>query len=274
MGDLNPRFGFAWQPGWAPNTVIRGAYDISSFMEGNGISNMAVINPPNKIQISQIYASGTDYPANTFSQGYSPYQKVPCTASQLVAAGTTGTPSPCLSGEVTHATDPNIRPAMNEQWNFTLQHQFHNNFTASVGYVGNHDIQHGRHLLVQPESSDLWYPAGEGPGRKPRHGSRRGSRPLHENLVKAGVSQARFNASDAVSNFDALEVTVSQRNHHGLDMQANYTHVQVPDQLTGPTLARMATRKAPANSRTKAAATSSRTSTIPWAITASAPSTL
>ena len=62
VGDLNPRFGFAWQPRWAPNTVFRGAYDISSYMEGNGISNMAVINPPNTLQISQIYNSGTDYP--------------------------------------------------------------------------------------------------------------------------------------------------------------------------------------------------------------------
>ena len=43
------------------------------------------------------------------------------------------------------------------------------------------------------------------------------------NLVKAGVSQARFNASDAISRYDAMEVTLAQKGYHGLDLQANYT---------------------------------------------------
>jgi hypothetical protein len=47
--------------------------------------------------------------------------------------------------------------------------------------------------------------------------------PFMKNLVKAGVAQARFNASDAISNYDALELTVAQKNYHGLDLQANYT---------------------------------------------------
>jgi Carboxypeptidase regulatory-like domain/TonB-dependent Receptor Plug Domain len=224
IGDLNPRFGFAWQPGWAPNTVIRGAYDISSFMEGNGISNMAVINPPNELQINQIYNSGTDYPTNTFSQGYSPYQTVPCTAQELIAAGTTGTASPCLSGEVTHATDPNLRPAMNQQWNFTIQHQFHNNFTASAAYVGNHDthmadiywynqkvLTSGTQQVKDLAGNLVTVPAVA-------------AGPYMQNLVKAGVSQARFNASDAISNYDALELTLAQKGYHGLDLQANYTY--------------------------------------------------
>ena len=86
IGDLQPRFGFAWQPGWAPNTVLRGAYDISSFMEGNGISNMAVINPPNSILINQTNTSGANllYPQYTLTNGYAPYQNA-CTAAELQA---------------------------------------------------------------------------------------------------------------------------------------------------------------------------------------------
>jgi hypothetical protein len=154
--------------------------------------------------------------------GYSPYQNA-CTAAELVAAGSTGTPSPCLSGAVTHATDPNLRPAMNQQWNLTVQHQFHNNLTASLGYVGNKDDHmsdiywYNQKVLtsatqqVKDASGNLVTVPAVAPG------------PFMQNLVAAGVGQARYNASDAISRYEALEATVSQKNYHGLDMQANFT---------------------------------------------------
>ena len=38
-----------------------------------------------------------------------------------------------------------------------------------------------------------------------------------------GVGQARYNASDGISTFNALEATVAQKNFHGLDLQFSYT---------------------------------------------------
>ena len=221
---FQPRIGFAWQPRFAPNTVLRGAYDMSSFMEGNGISNMAVINPPNSIAISQNNTSGSNllYPQYTLDNGYSPYQNS-CTAAELVAAGTTGTPSPCLSGAVTHATDPHLQPAVNQQWNLTVQHQFKSNLTASIGYVGNKDdhmsdifwynqkvLTSGTQQVTDGAGHLVTVPATE-------------AGPYMQNLVKAGVGQARFNGSSAISSFQAMEATVSQKNFHGLDLQANFT---------------------------------------------------
>ncbi len=219
IGDIQPRFGFAWQPSFAPGTVVRGAYDISSFMEGVGISNMAVINPPNSILINQFNTSGANllYPQYTFSNGYAPYQNA-CTLAELEALS----PS-CLSGEVTHATDPNLRPAMNQQWNFTIQHQFHNNFTASIGYVGDKDdhmtdifwynqkvLTSGTQVVTDNQGNKVTVPAVA-------------AGPYMQELVAAGVSQARYNGSNAVSRYEALEATLAQKRFHDLDLQANYT---------------------------------------------------
>jgi hypothetical protein len=41
-------------------------------------------------------------------------------------------------------------------------------------------------------------------------------------IVNAGA-QARYNASDGFSRYNALEATLVQKNYHGLDYQASYT---------------------------------------------------
>jgi hypothetical protein len=41
-------------------------------------------------------------------------------------------------------------------------------------------------------------------------------------IVNAGA-QARYNASDGISRYNALEATLAQKNYHGLEMQASYT---------------------------------------------------
>lgn len=226
IGDYEPRFGFAWQPRFAPNTVIRGAYDISSFMEGNGISNMNVINPSNTTQVYQnnVGSSPAIYPPGTFSQGYTPYQST-CTGAQLVAQTSSTSPGgPCIASQVTHATDPNLRPAMNQQWNLTIQHQLKNNFTVSLGYVGDKDdhmadiFWYNQKVLTSGTQQVTDWPGGN---KVTVPAVANG--PFMQNLVKGGASQARFNGSNAISRYEAMEATVSQRNYHGLDMQGNFT---------------------------------------------------
>jgi hypothetical protein len=46
--------------------------------------------------------------------------------------------------------------------------------------------------------------------------------PYMQPIVNAGA-QARYNASDGISRFNALEATMAQKNYHGLDMQVSYT---------------------------------------------------
>jgi len=202
--NIQPRIGLAWQPAWAPNTVFRAAYDISTYMEGNGVNNMAVVNPPNVELHNEVNNSGAglEYPATTLDQGYTPFSAA-CTPAQLMAFAPA-----CFASGQAHATNPNLQPAADQQWTAAIEHQFRGNLTATVQYVGNKDDHMSDIYLYNQKvltSSGTVVP---GPYMQP--------------IVTAGA-QARYNASDGISRFNALEAVLAQRSYHGLDMQASYT---------------------------------------------------
>jgi hypothetical protein len=204
IDNVQPRIGFAWQPEWDHNTVVRGAYDISTYMEGNGVNNMAVVNPPNVELHNEINntASTLMYPATTLDQGYTPFSAA-CTPAQLMAFA-----SNCFASGQAHATNPNIQPAVDQQWNLVLQHQFKANTTATLGYVGNKDDHMSDIYLYNQKELNSSGQVVPGPYMQP--------------IVNAGA-QARYNASDGISRYEALEATLAQKNFRGLDLQASYT---------------------------------------------------
>jgi hypothetical protein len=201
--NWQPRIGLAWQPGWAPNTVFRAAYDISTYMEGNGVNNMAVVNPPNVELHNEVNNTGAalQYPTTTLDQGYTPFSAA-CTPTQLMAFAPA-----CFASGQAHATDPNLQPAVDQQWTAAVEHQFKGNLTATVQYVGNKD-DHMSDIYLYNQK--VLTSSGVVPG------------PYMQPIVQAGA-QARYNASDGISRFNALEAVLAQRNYHGLDMQASYT---------------------------------------------------
>jgi hypothetical protein len=200
-GTFQPRVGFAWQA--AHNTVIRGAYDISTFMEATGLNNMAIANPPYQIARSEIN-SGLAEPETTLDQGYSSFPAAACTATALQQFS-----SACLGGGVTvHLTNPNLKPAIDQQWTAFVEHQFNDHTTASAGYVGN-KVDHMTDIFLYDqkllESNGTVAPP-----------------PYSTPLINAGAN-VRYNDSSAIQRYNALEVTVAERNYHGLDLQAAYT---------------------------------------------------
>ncbi|MGA8730889.1 MAG: TonB-dependent receptor [Terracidiphilus sp.] len=204
IDNFQPRIGFAWQPSWSRGTVLRGAYDISTYMEGNGVNNMAVVNPPNVELHNELNNAGAAllYPVTTLDQGFTPFSAA-CTSAQLMAFS-----SACFASGQAHATNPNLQPAVDQQWSLFVEHQFKANTTASIGYVGNKDDHMSDIYLYNQKELNSAGQVVPGPYMQP--------------IVKAGA-QARYNASDGFSRYNALEVTLAQRNYHGLDLHASYT---------------------------------------------------
>lgn len=191
--NFQPRIGIAYSP--TSNTVIRAAYTLSNFLEGTGTNLRLTLNPPFATEHNVNY-DPTQVPS-TLADGYSIFGA--STASNIDYTGTS-----------LRIWDPNFRPAVSNQWNFSIQRQFGNSLTAQVAYVG----QNSDHLVVPVWASQLqMLPNGTvQPGY------------LSGNPTLLGqIGNAKLSITNGVQNYNALQVMVSKRLASGLEFQANYT---------------------------------------------------
>ena len=208
IDNFQPRIGFAWQPhfGWTNNTVVRGAYGISTFMEANGVNNLPYQNPP-FVQGHEVSYFGLALPNSTLDQGFSGFPSSACTAATLQALSPA-----CLAGATLHLTNPNLQPAVDQQWNLTVERQL-GRMLVQVGYVGN-KIDHMSDIFIFNQKV-LNSNGTTSPG------------PFAQSLINccgAGNSPTiRFNDSSGIQRYNALQVSVTQRAWQGLQYRANYT---------------------------------------------------
>ncbi len=134
--DFQPRIGFAWTPkAMGEHTVIRGAFTISSYLEGTGTNLRLTLNPPfTPAEINAIY-NNTSLPLTNTTDGI---------AGSASAASCDPPAYACYAQAFLRVWDPDVQPAIADQYNATVQHQFAGNTTIQVGYVG----QRGTHLMV------------------------------------------------------------------------------------------------------------------------------
>jgi len=204
--NFQPRIGFSWQPEIDKAMVIRGAYGISNFTESTGTGNLLIQNPPFAIPLNVTYAGGTQaLPTTTLDQGFSSFPASGCTIATAIAQ------SPlCFSGTGIHAFTPNdIRPAVSQQYSFTIQHQLGNSSTFQISYVG----QTTDHLMTIALINQKVLQA---------NGTIAPS-PFLNPTLQSLIGQARLTASSGYSNYNSLQTNFQQRLNHGLEFQANYT---------------------------------------------------
>jgi hypothetical protein len=208
-GNYQPRIGFSWAPAFLDRkTVIRGAYGVSSYLEGTGTNLRLPRNPP--------YTPTAIQGTNITTSGSTPY---------TTEAGATGGASPApesVFGATMYAWDPVVQPAIAQQWNFTIQHEIAKNLTMQVGYVG----QKATHLVVP---LDLGQNQLDG-ASTPYIGGYNGPQTTNAagNVTGGGFGPNSFadvydTASVGTMRYDALQAVLQKRTSRGLEGQIAYT---------------------------------------------------
>jgi hypothetical protein len=215
---FQPRLGFAWTPAkGGGHTVIRGAFTISSYLEGTGTNLRLPLNAP--------FDGGA--PGSPEFQTQYLLQPLPGTTASdgIIAPPNTGLSCPnnsCYKGVVFRLWDPNVQPALDDEFNLTIQHQFAGNLTLQVGYVG----QIGTHLMVPFSYGQLVAQPNTACSTPPCTAP---SPYFAANQQLAGLI-GDANVSGTQSNgrmtYNALQAVLQKTMSHGLQAQLSYTYAK------------------------------------------------
>ncbi len=194
--DFQPRLGFAWTPRvLGGKTVVRGAFTVSSYLEGTGTNLRLTLNPPWTPAEIITHYNNVALPASTTDQG--------------IVGAVAGDP---YAGANLRVWEPDFQPSIARQWNFSIQHQLTNSTSVQVGYVG----QYANHLaqpmwLIQKilnangTTSPGPYLAGN---------------PILKNDI--GAISGTF--SNAWMGYNSLQAVLQKRMSTGLQGQVAYTY--------------------------------------------------
>jgi len=211
IANFLPRVGAAWSP-FGKNTVIRAAFSRSSFQEGTGEYNRLATNAPWNIDLVNQPIAGVNgaIPADqvTLDQGFAGLGSA---SSVCTTANVTSAPASCFSGIRVHITDPNYRPAVSNQWNVSLQHQFGSSTTIQAAYIGQHsdhlaDLLFANQKVLLPDGTAVPGPYLSG-----------------NPTLKDEIGQARLNETTGIQNYNALQISMQRRFANGLQYTLNYT---------------------------------------------------
>jgi len=207
LRDWEPRIGFAWTPGFlGKQTVLRGAYTISSFLEGTGTNLRLPLNPPFTQEFENIYTS-LAFPNSTTGQG-------------LTVLAPAANPFARVNIRL---WDPNVQPSIVQQWNLSVQHQLFGSTVLTLGYVG----QHGTHLMVpMPYFQRQLFTNSSPAGCTPVPSSNSCTLPspyLSGNPQLASIAQISGTASTGRQVYHGLQANILRRTARGLEYQASYT---------------------------------------------------
>jgi hypothetical protein len=227
--DFQPRIGFAWTPAMlGGRTVVRGAFTISSYLEGTGTNLRLTLNPPfTPAEVNAIY-NNLALPSTDTTDGIGQASSASCDAPAYA----------CYSSDFLRVWDSKVQPAIANEWNLTIQHQIDSHTTFQVGYVG----QKGTHLMVPfdyaqrvllPNSACATPPCtAPSPyfAANPALYSVLGGGTPTSDTAGATVSGTKSNGN---MEYNSLQAVLQRQMSHGLQAQVAYTYSKCMSDSTG-----------------------------------------
>ena len=228
LRNFQPRIGFAWTPAMlGDHTVIRGAFTVSSYLEGTGTNLRLPLNPPfTPAEINALY-NNLSLPLTNTTDGIAGSASAASCAAPLYA---------CYAQAFLRVWDPNVQPALADEWNLTIQHQLTHDTTFQVGYVG----QKGTHLMVPfdyaqrallPNSACVKPPC---TANSPYFAANPTLYTVLGNPAQGGqgatVSGTKSNGTMA---YNSLQAVLQKQMTHGLQAQVSYTFSKCMSDSTG-----------------------------------------
>jgi hypothetical protein len=204
--QIMPRVGFAYQA--REKLVIRGGYGATSFFEGYSFNQRLTSSPPFSLAIN----SNASTPSGT--SGGAPFN-VATAFSQPLG----------INNSLYSVWPQNIQPAYIHQFTLVTEYALSSNLSLGMGYHG----QIGHHLADYRNGNQLT--SAQAPGVAAILGANGGDctvafpsalQPPYYSLV-GECNSILITESQAKMSYNAAQLTLRQRFHHGFEYTLNYT---------------------------------------------------
>lgn len=203
--QIMPRLGFAYQP--TQKLVIRGGYGATSFFEGYSFNQRLTSSPPFSLAIN----SNATTPSTT--SGGTPFTVADAFSQPLG-----------INNSLYSVWPQDVQPAYIHQFTLMTEYALTNELSLSVGYhgqIGHHlaDYRNGNQLTTA-QAQDLSNIGGCGAANIPA-----ADQPPYFALV-GECNPILITESQARMTYNAGQVTLRQRTHHGFEYTLNYTYAK------------------------------------------------
>ena len=227
--NFEPRFGFAWDPFKTGRTSVRGG--VGSFSDriyGNLVSD-ARGNPP--------------FQPSLFASPVSNSGPNPAAQLQNTTAPGELTPSPVVGPLALNFPDifaPNIKPPLVVTWNLGIQREITHDLIVDANYVGNHGTRILRVVDGNPPQPNLvselladGVPPSTLQFNTLYYGAEQGILPF--DAVNNNAFLHTFtDQTSSHSWYDGLQLQITERAFHGLQIQGAYTYSHALDDSSDP----------------------------------------